>query len=124
MKIFKQSFVIGIIMLIRSYCMAQEVMLTEEQEAIMNQHIRVYFEELGLSEDQKQVFKKITKKYALKMKTLKRDNDSKYANYRKLKSIKKSKNKEMKILLNAEQFKKYEENEEKRNKEKAEKGFF
>ena len=56
MKIFKQSFVIGIIMLMRSYCMAQEVMLTEEQEAIMNQHIRVYFEELGLSEDQKTGF--------------------------------------------------------------------
>ena len=54
MKIFKQSFV-KIIMLMMSYCMAQEVMLTEEQ--IMNQHIRVYFEELGLSEDQKQVFK-------------------------------------------------------------------
>ena len=71
--------------------MAQEVMLTEEQEARMNQHIKVYFEELGLSEDKKQIFKKITKKYALKMKTLKRDNDSKYAKYRKLKSIKKSK---------------------------------
>ena len=58
------------------------------------------------------------------MKTLKRNNDSKYAKYRKLKSIKKSKNMEMKILLNAEQFKKYEENEEKRNKEKLNKGFF
>ena len=111
-------------MLMRSYCMAQEVMLTEEQEARMNQHIKVYFEELGLSEDQKQVFKKITKKYALKMKSLKRDNDSKYANYRKLKSIKKSKNKEMKILLNAEQFKKYQENEEKRNKEKLKRDYF
>ena len=52
--------------------MAQEVMLTEEQEARMNQHIKVYFEELGLSEDQKQVFKKITKKYALKMKKFKK----------------------------------------------------
>ena len=51
---------------------AQEVMLTEEQEARMNQHIKVYFEELGLSEDKKQIFNKITKKYALKMKTLKR----------------------------------------------------
>ena len=61
MKIFKQSFVIGIIMLMRSYCMAQEVMLTEEQEARMNQHIKVYFEELGLSEDKKQVFKKSRK---------------------------------------------------------------
>ena len=111
-------------MLMRSYCMAQEVMLTEEQEARMNQHIKVYFEELGLSEDKKQIFKKITKKYALKMKTLKRDNDSKYAKYRKLKSIKKSKNKEMKILLNAEQFKKYEENEEKRNKEKLKRDYF
>ncbi len=39
--------------------MAQEVMLTEEQEARMNQHIKVYFEELGLSEDKKQIFKKI-----------------------------------------------------------------
>ena len=38
--------------------MAQEVMLTQEQEARMNQLIKVYFEELGLSEDQKQIFKK------------------------------------------------------------------
>ena len=45
--------------------MAQEVMLTEEQEARMNQHIKVYFKELGLSEDQKQVFKKITKKMGI-----------------------------------------------------------
>ena len=30
----------------------------------------------------------------------------------------------MKILLNAEQFKKYEENEEKRNKEKLKRDFF
>lgn len=104
--------------------MAQEVMLTEEQEARMNQRIKVYFEELGLSEDQKQIFKKITKKYALKMKTLKRNNDSKYAKYRKLKSIKKSKNKEIKILFYAEQFKRYEENEEKRNKEKLKRDSF
>ena len=40
------------------------------------------------------------------------------------KSIKKSKNKEMKILLNAEQFKKYKENEEKRNKEKLKRDYF
>jgi hypothetical protein len=43
------------------------------------------------------------------MKTLKISDNRKFAKRRKFKSIKKSKNKEMKVLLNTEQYQVYKE---------------
>ncbi|WP_103070849.1 hypothetical protein [Aquimarina sediminis] len=68
-----------------------------------------YLVKLDLSEEQKPKFEEITKKYGLQMKTLKTSGKSKFAKYNELKSIIGSKNKEMKALLSAEQFKIYKE---------------
>ena len=87
---------------------AQERQLTEEQKEQVKEQ---YFEKLNLSEEQKPKFEEITKKYALQMKTLKSSDKHKFAKYKEYKSIIGSKNKEMKALLSAEQFKIYKENQ-------------
>ena len=90
---------------------AQERQLTEEQKEQVKEQLEQYFEKLNLSEEQKPKFEEITKKYALQMKTLKSSDKHKFAKYKEYKSIIGSKNKEMKALLSAEQFKIYKENQ-------------
>ena len=109
MNILKQNIVIGIVILMSSSLIARETVLTNEEKAKLKLQLTEYFEELDLSEEQKPKFKEIVKKYALQMKTLKISDNRKFAKRRKFKSIKKSKNKEMKVLLNTEQYQVYKE---------------
>lgn len=109
MNILKQNIVIGIVILMSSSLIARETVLTNEEKAKLKLQLTEYFEELDLSEKQKPKFKEIVKKYALQMKTLKISDNRKFAKRRKFKSIKKSKNKEMKVLLNTEQYQVYKE---------------
>ena len=109
MNILKQNIVIGIVILMSSSLIARETVLTNKEKAKLKLQLTEYFEELDLSEEQKPKFKEIVKKYALQMKTLKISDNRKFAKRRKFKSIKKSKNKEMKVLLNTEQYQVYKE---------------
>lgn len=109
MNILKQNIVIGIVILMSSSLIARETVFTNEEKAKLKLQLTEYFEELDLSEEQKPKFKEIVKKYALQMKTLKISDNRKFAKRRKFKSIKKSKNKEMKVLLNTEQYQVYKE---------------
>ena len=114
MKTLKQIFVIAIVMFVSSSVIAQETTLNDEQKAKLKAHLQESFEKLNLSEEQKPKFKEITKKYALQLKNLKNSDKSKSTKEQEFKSIINSKNKEMKALLSAEQYKVYEETQKER----------
>ena len=84
------------------------------------EHLKESFEKLNLSEEQKPKFKEITKKYVLQRKTLKTSDQSKFKKLQEFRSIIDSKNKEMRALLSAEQYKVYEETQKERLKEMKE----
>ena len=72
------------------------------------------------SEEQKPQFEEITKKYAKQMKAVKDSDGSRMSKYRKVKSIRKNKDAEMKRLLSKDQFNVYlEKQKEMRKKMKA-----
>ena len=81
--------------------------LSEEQKQELIENIKEYFSELNLSDQQKEDFKAISEKYAIELKELKNSNESRLSKYKKLKAIQESKNKEMKGILNDEQYKVY-----------------
>ncbi len=106
MKLLKNSIVV-VLLLISTIAFAQERKLTEEQQTQLKEQLEQYYEKLDLSEEQKPIFEDITKKYVLQMKALKTSTKGRFAKYREYKSIVGSKNKEMKTLLSAEQYKVY-----------------
>ena len=108
MKTSRNIITILLLTLFNVASYAQERQLTEEQKEQVKEQLEQYFEKLDLSEEQKSKFEEITKKYVLHMKTLKTSGKSKFAKYKEYKSINGSKNKEMKALLSAEQFKIYQ----------------
>lgn len=120
MKILKNSIVV-IVLLVSTIVFAQDRKLTDEQKEQVKEQLEQYFEKLDLSEEQQPKFEEITNKYALQMKSLKTSDKGRFAKYKEFKSIKSSKNKEMKTLLSAEQYKVYEETQkviQKKMKEK------
>ena len=121
MKTSRSIITILLLTLLNVTSYAQERQLTIEQKEQVKEQLEQYFEKLDLSEEQKQKFEEITKKYALQMKTLKISGKSKFANYKEYKSIKGSKNKEMKALLSAEQFKIYQKTQKEIQKKIKEK---
>ena len=91
--------------------------LSDEQKEEIKKNVEEYAASLHLTEVQKTEFEAITKKYAKQMKAVRDDGGGKFKKYRKFKSIRKNKDKEMKQLLNPEQFKTYLEKQEERKKE-------
>lgn len=108
MKVLKNSIIV-VVLLVSTMSFAQDRELTEEQKEQVKEQLEQYFEKLDLSKEQKLTFEEITKKYALQMKTLKTSGKGRFAKYKEYKSIKRSKNKEMKTLLSTEQYKVYKE---------------
>lgn len=97
--------------------------LTDEQKAEMAENMEAFQELLKLSEVQKPQFEAITKKYAGQMMALKDGGGSKYSKYKKVKSISKNRNAEMKKLLSKEQYQLYlEKQKELQKKMKAKQG--
>lgn len=109
MKSMKLFISVITLIFFTSSAMTQESKLTDAQKAKFKEHLKESFEKLDLSEEQKQKFKEITKKYALQMKTLKTSGQSKPTKIEEFKSIIGSKNKEVKVLLSDEQYIVYEE---------------
>ena len=81
--------------------------LSDEQKEKMEKKVEEYATSLHLTAVQKTEFEAITKKYAKQMKAVRDSGGGKFKKRRKLKSIRKNKDKEMKQLLNQEQFKTY-----------------
>jgi uncharacterized protein (DUF2461 family) len=120
MKVLKSSIVV-IVMFVSTMSFAQDRELTEEQKEQVKEQLEKYFEKLDLSEEQKPIFEEITKKYALQMKILKTSDQGRFAKYKEYKSIVGSKNKEMKTLLSAEQYKIYKKTQKEIQKKMKEK---
>ena len=120
MKLLKNSILV-FLLLVSTIAFAQDRNLTEEQQTQLKEQLELYFEKLDLSEEQKPKFEEITKKYALQMKALKTSDKGKFAKYKEFKSIKGSKNKEMKTLLSAEQYKIYKKTQKEIQKKMKEK---
>jgi len=91
--------------------------LSDEQKEEIKKNVEEYTTSLNLTDVQKTEFEAITEKYAKQMVAVRDSGGAKFKKYKKLKSIRKNKDKEMKQLLNQEQFKTYLEKQEERKKQ-------
>ena len=91
--------------------------LSAEQKEEIKKNVEEYATSLNLTAIQKSEFEAITRKYAKQMKAVRDGGGGRFKKYRKLKSIRKNKDKEMKQLLHPEQFKTYLEKQEERKKQ-------
>lgn len=91
--------------------------LSDEQKEEIKKNVAEYATSLHLTDVQKPEFETITKKYAKQMKAVRDSGGGRFNKYRKLKSIRKNKDKEMRQLLNKEQFKTYLEKQKERKKQ-------
>jgi len=90
--------------------------LTEGQKAEIKKNLEEYAAVLDLSEDQEPKFQEITKKYAKQMIAVKDSDERRMSKFKKVKSIRKDKDAEMKTLLSKEQYKIYLEKQEEMKK--------
>ena len=103
-----------------SFAQSEAINLTDGQKEELAKNMEEFFEVLNLSEEQKPEFESITKKYAKQMKAVKEDGGGKFKKYRKVKSIQKDKNSEMKKLLSEEQYEVYLEKQKEMQKKMKE----
>ena len=113
MSLFLVVFLIGTN---TTFAQSSVANLTEEQKELINKNLEEYAVTLNLSEEQKPKFEEITKKYAKQMKAVKDSGGRRISKYRKVKSIRASKNAEMKRLLSKDQYKVYLEKQEEMQK--------
>ena len=90
--------------------------LTDEQKEELAASMEEYFSVLDLTEEQKFEFETITKKYAEQMKAVKDSGGRRMSKFKKVKSIRKNKDAEMKTLLSKDQYKVYLEKQEEMKK--------
>jgi chloramphenicol O-acetyltransferase len=97
--------------------------LTMEQKKEIKKNLEENAAALNLSQDQKPKFEAITKKYAEQIKAVKDGGGRKLQKYKKVKSIRKNKDAEMKALLSKDQYNVYlEKQEEMKTKMKQRRG--
>ena len=116
LKVLSLFFALFFIGINTSYAQSKADNLTEEQKDDIKKNIEEYAAALNLSEDQKPKFEAITKKYAEQMKAVKDGGGRKLQKYKKVKSIRKNKDAEMKTLLSKDQYEVYLEKQEEMNK--------
>jgi len=81
--------------------------LTAEQKEAWTQSMEEYAKTLKLSEEQKSSFEALSKKYLKQMVAVRDSGGGKFKKYKKVKTIRKDKNAEMKALLSEEQYEVY-----------------
>ena len=103
------SLCLGIFFLAAHNCLAQDqaAKMSDEQKAQMAQNMEAFFDVLDLSDEQKTEFKAISQKYAKQMISVRDSDSSKMSKYKKVKSIRKNRNAEMKKVLTEEQYDAY-----------------
>ena len=94
--------------------------LTEKQKEEIKGNVEAHATALQLSEAQKPKFEEITKKYAKQMIAVKDSGGRRMSKYKKMKSIRKNKDAEMKSLLSQDQYKVYLEKQEEMQKKMKE----
>lgn len=108
------SITVGLLVLSLSLGFSQtdEQALSQEEIAALQSTMKANMESLNLTDEQLPKFEAIAKKYGDQLMKLRDSDASKFSKYRKMKSIKKNRNKEMKELLTEEQYEHYLENQE------------
>jgi len=66
-----------------------------------------HMESIKLNDDQKAQFKEINEKYRLKLESIKNSDKTRFVKFQDLKKLRKEKDKEIKLILNEDQFKIY-----------------
>ena len=112
LKILSLFFALCLISINTNFAQSRATNLTEEQKEGIKKNVEAYAVALHLSEEQKPKFEEITKKYAKQMKAVKDSNDRPMSKFKKVKSIRKNKDAEMKQLLSKDQYKVYLEKQE------------
>ena len=116
LKILSLFFVLLLIGTNTTFAQSKTTNLTEEQKEELKKNLEVYAAALHLSEEQKPKFEEITKKYAKQMKAVKDSGGRRMSKYKKVKSIRKNKDAEMKPLLSKDQYKVYNEKQKEMKK--------
>ena len=112
LKILSLFFALCLISINTNFAQSRATNLTEEQKEGIKKNVEAYAVALHLSEEQKPKFEEVTKKYAKQMKAVKDSNDRPMSKFKKVKSIRKNKDAEMKQLLSKDQYKVYLEKQE------------
>ena len=112
LKILSLFFVLFLINVNTTFAQSRAANLSEQQKEEIKKNVEAYVTELQLSEEQKPKFEEITKKYAKQMIAVKDSGGSRMSKYKKVKSIRKNKDAEMKSLLSKEQYNIYLEKQE------------
>lgn len=120
LKILSLFFALCLMGTNTTFAQSRAANLTVEQKAQIKQNVEAYAVALQLSETQKPKFEEITKKYAKQMKAVKDSGDRPMSKYKKVKSISKNKDAEMKSLLSKDQYKVYLEKQEEMQKKMKE----
>ena len=110
MKLFKSSLLIFIALLATSntnFAQTNSAELTDQQKEELNKNIEEFAQTLSLSEEQRIQFEEITIKYTAQMMEVRDSDSGKMKKYKKVKSIRKKRNAEMKELLSKDQYKVY-----------------
>lgn len=97
-------FVLCLVSTTTNFAQMEEKGLTSEQKAAIQKNVEDYFMALNLSNEQKTEFESITEKYAVQMIAVRDGGGGKFKKYKKVKGIRKNKNKEMEALLDRDQF--------------------
>ena len=107
LKILSLFFALFLIGINTNCAQSRATNLTEEQKEEIKKNLEAYAAALHLSEEQKPKFEEITKKYAEQMKAVKDSDGRPMSKFKKVKSIRKNKDADMKSLLSKDQYKVY-----------------
>ena len=116
LKILSLFFALLLIGTNTTFAQSKTTNLTEEQKEELKKNLEVYAAALHLSEEQKPKFEEITKKYAKQMKAVKESSGIRMSKFKKVKSIRKIKDAEMKSILSKDQYKVYLEKQKEMKK--------
>lgn len=106
-KIMLLSFLL--FLTIFSFAQSGKGRLSEEEKKELIGKMEAYREKLNLSEEQGTKVEKINEAFMKELSALKQSDGSRLAKYKQFKAAKSKKDKEMKEVLNAEQYKIYQE---------------
>jgi len=101
-------FVVMSIIIMSNGLIAQESGLSKEN---INTKISEQMESLNLNENQIKEFKDISKKFGKKLQALRNSDMNRWEKLKEIKNLNNERDKEMKVLLNKEQYKQFKKNQ-------------
>jgi len=101
-------FIVMSIIIMSNGLIAQESGLSKEN---INTKISEQMESLNLNENQIKEFKDISKKFGKKLQALRNSDMNRWEKLKEIKNLNNERDKEMKVLLNKEQYKQFKKNQ-------------